>query len=299
MKASFVILNYNRKNDLLITLAKTTEFLNKNSLNHEIIVVDNHSSDGSVLAVKESFADLTVIESKTNIGVAGRNLGFEKAKGEYLIILDNDSYIEEGLTEALIYLDKNPKVGILALNVTTGPYLTEPFKWKDDQNILGFLACGAIIRRELFEKIGGFADWLVVYADEWEYSIRCLNAGYFIRYFRNSNVIHKASIINRSFKKTRILSTRNEMAIIYKYFSHNRWKYIFRMWLNNIKRGRALGFKHAYYDILGAIEFLKFRKTLKYTPVSEEVQQFFIENYTNTTPVFNFISKRINSAFRR
>jgi GT2 family glycosyltransferase len=298
MKASFIILNYNRKDDLLFTLTKTVELLTEKSLNYEIIVVDNCSSDGSVSAVKSSFPGVVIVESEANIGVAGRNLGFAVAKGEYFITLDNDSYIQEGLTESLEYMDQNPQVGILALNVTTGPYLTEPFGWKEGQNILGFLACGAIMKRALYEKIGGYAEWIVVYADEWELSIRCLNAGFVIRYFRNSNVIHRASTINRSSKKTRILSTRNEMAIVYKYFIYKRWKFILRMFLNNLKKAKSLGIKNAYYDALGALEFIKFRKTLEYTPVTKEVQDFFIENYTNTYPVLEFAKKRLNKFFK-
>lgn len=293
MRASFVIVNYNRKDELLITISKTKELVSRTQGDFEIVVVDNGSADGSIHAVESQFPEVVLIKNPVNTGAPAWNLGFEKAKGKYLIIIDDDSHIVSGLEEALDYMDIEAGVGLLALNITTGPYTTADFKWKHLQDVVGFLGCGAIFRRSVYEKIGGYAEWIFLYANEWELALRCWSAGYSVRYFEKSNVNHRASKIHRTSKRLRVLSTRNELGIAYKHFGHNRWTYIFRMYMNTLKRIKVHGIKNTYYDFLGGIEFLKMRKSLDYTPVTKEAQDFFVENYTNTFPVFDFIKRRI------
>jgi GT2 family glycosyltransferase len=292
MKASFVILNYNRKDELLITIAKTQALIAKEPGAYEIIAIDNNSSDGSAEAVKTAYPNIKLIERKENTGVAGWNYGFEKATGEYLIVLDDDSNLESGLEEALGYMHNNQDVGILALNVTTGPYTNEMFKWHNHENIIGFIGCGAIIRKSLFDKIGGFAAWLFIYGHEFDYAIRCLDAGYKVQFFENSNVIHRASAINRSSKRLKVFCTRNEMGIVYKHFSKERWKYLTRMLVNGLKCIKSEGIKAAYYTLLGAAQFLKMRKQLAYSPVSTEVQNFYADRFHSTKPIFYYLTKR-------
>ncbi|WP_299289414.1 glycosyltransferase, partial [uncultured Mucilaginibacter sp.] len=147
MRASFVIVNYNRKDELLKTISKTKELINGNP-DYEIVIVDNASIDGSADAVEAAFADVTVIRKTQNMGAPAWNEGFERAKGEYMIIIDDDSHVESGLKDALDYLDRNQQVGVLALNVVSGPYTSEDWEWQDGQDLVGFIGCGAILRKE-------------------------------------------------------------------------------------------------------------------------------------------------------
>ncbi len=98
MRVSFVIVNYNRKEELLITILKTKEIIEKTPGEFEIIIVDNASSDGSAEAVKEQFPYVMLIEQKVNIGAPAWNIGFAVAQGQYFIILDDDSHLEYGLS---------------------------------------------------------------------------------------------------------------------------------------------------------------------------------------------------------
>lgn len=286
MRASFVIVNYNRKDDLLFSLEKTKELIKADAEQYEIIVIDNASVDGSPSAIRERFPEVIVIENPVNTGAPAWNLGFERAQGDYFIIIDDDSHIEYGLNEAFEYMDKNPDVGVLALNITNGPYQTKDWGWRGNQELLGFFGCGAILRRETYEKVGGYADWIFLYTNEFEYGLRCIDKGYKIRYFENSSVNHRASSINRSNKRLRVQAAKNEMGIVYKHFARNKFKYLFRMWVNNMKIIKYGKFKQAYYDTLGVLEFLKMRKTLKPTPVSKQAQDYFVKEYHNTHPIF-------------
>jgi GT2 family glycosyltransferase len=298
---SAVILAYNRCKEVLITIDRVKAYAANLPFDTEIIVVDNASIDDTSVQVKIHHPDIKLITKPKNNGIAGWNDGFEIATYKYLLVLDDDSHPESGIEEAVEYLEKHPDTGVLALNITAGPYLTDTWNWRNgipwqhEEEILGFFGCGALIRKDLYDKIGGFGEWMLVYGHEWDYGIRCIDAGYKIKYFKNSSINHRASLINRSQKRARVYGTRNDMGLVYKYFSHDRWKYIFIMFLNNLKRIKHEGFVNAYYDVQGFIEFLKFRHTLSYTPVSKETQLFFVNNYMNTHPVFGFISK----AFKR
>jgi GT2 family glycosyltransferase len=280
MKISFVILNYNREKELLITVGKTMELMAGKS-DYEIIVVDNASSDNSIISLSRAYPEVQILARSKNIGIAGWNDGFELAKGEYLVVLDDDSNIVSGLDEAIAVLDDDPKIGILALNVTGGAFPTDYLVHMEDN--IDFIGCGAIIRKTLFEKIGGFAEWLFIYTHEWEYAIRCLDAGFSIRYFAHCYVDHRTSVINRSSRRLKVFSIRNEMAIVYKFFDKkDRSKYVTRVYLNNLKSIRRLGPAALPWFYQALVEFMKLRKELVHTPVSREVQDFYSKSCWST-----------------
>ncbi|MGI4751204.1 MAG: glycosyltransferase family 2 protein [Janthinobacterium lividum] len=77
----------------------------------------------------------------------------------------------------------------------------------------GFIGYGAIIQKEEFNKIGGYASWIFLYTIEYEYGIRCMEAGFKIVYFSDCHVIHCTSNINRSQKRLITYLVKNEMAI--------------------------------------------------------------------------------------
>jgi GT2 family glycosyltransferase len=297
MRASFVIVNYNRKEELLLTLVKTKELIRDNLHDYEIIVVDNASTDGSAEAVRSNFPEIDLIINPVNTGAPAWNLGFAKARGDYFIILDDDSHIVSGLEEGLRYMDANHSVGVLALNVVSGPYTKENWKWKDGDETIGFIGCGAILRRETYEKVGGYADWMFLYVNEWEYGLRCLNAGYTVKFFENSVVEHRASKIHRTSKRLRVFVSKHELGIVYKFFSKNRTRYLVTVAINHLKSIRKGQFNIAWFNFLGLIAFLKMRKTLSYTPVSIEAQNKFAKIFLATQPVFGFL-KRIPSALK-
>lgn len=294
MRASFVIVNYNRREEILLTIEKTKELIRGREQDYELVVVDNASTDGSAKAIRENFDDVILIENPVNTGAPAWNLGFEKAKGKYFIILDDDSHIEYGLEEALNYMDNHTKVGVLALNVVTGPYTSDMWQWEDGEDISGFIGCGAILRKETYDKIGGYADWMFLYVNEWEYGLRCLDAGYRLKYFSRSKVIHRTSVLNRTSKRLRVFVTMHELGIVYKHFSVNRTNYLLRVAFNNLKNLKHGEFRYAYYNLIGMFKFLKFRKSLKYTPVSPEAQQFWADRFQTTQKsAFGFISEKI------
>jgi GT2 family glycosyltransferase len=91
-KVSIVLLNWNGLHFIKKTIPP---LLKLKYANYEIIVVDNHSTDGS-LEYLEQFKDIIVIKNDQNLGYSkGKNIGAMAATGDYLLLLDNDVIIED------------------------------------------------------------------------------------------------------------------------------------------------------------------------------------------------------------
>lgn len=295
---SAIILSYNRCPEVLITIDKLKAYRKVLPFELEIIVVDNASVDDTSVQVKKHHPDIVLVTKPHNNGIAGWNEGFKIARNPYFLVLDDDSHIHSGLTEAVQHMEQNPNIGILAFETVDEKlqmdiFLKDDDAWKDGDAVAGFIGCGALIRQELYKKIGGYAEWIHLYTHEFEYSLRCLAAGYQVRFFGDGIVIHRVSKLNRVPKNMRIYATRNEMEIINKYFGTAKTKYLIRTLLNNLKFIKREGLKSGYYILKGAIEFLKIKNTIPVTPVSQEIQNFYATHFWSTKPVFLSITNRI------
>ena len=120
---SIIIVNYNGKhllNDCFNSLAK----LNYPKDLYEVIMVDNDSKDSSISFVKSNFPEVIIVESKENTGFTGGNqLGLERAKGDYIILLNNDTAVDKNWLKEIVKSAKNKKTGI----VTSKLFFDTPF----------------------------------------------------------------------------------------------------------------------------------------------------------------------------
>lgn len=119
---SIVIVSYNVKDFLLECLGSIQKFV---SVPCEVIVVDNASADDTCLAVKQTFPQTVLIESKQNLGFSkGNNLGFRKASGDFILMLNPDAALIDGsFSMALAFVMGQRDNKILA-----GPYILNPDK---------------------------------------------------------------------------------------------------------------------------------------------------------------------------
>ena len=80
----------------------------------EILVVDNHSSDGSAEMVEREFPQVCLLRSEVNLGFgAANNLGLQRARGAYFILLNSDAFLQQGaLRTAIKHMDATPKCGL-------------------------------------------------------------------------------------------------------------------------------------------------------------------------------------------
>lgn len=106
---SIIIPHYNGK-EILHNCLKSLEQTTYN--NKEVILVDNGSTDGSVEYVRERFPWIEIVRNAENLGFAGGcNAGIRKAKGTYILLLNNDTEFEpDWLTILVAALEKDSKI---------------------------------------------------------------------------------------------------------------------------------------------------------------------------------------------
>jgi len=109
---SIIIVNWNG----LKWLDKCISSLqNQTYKNIEIILVDNASTDGSTNFVEEHFPKVKVIRSTKNLGFSnGNNIGISKAKGEYILLINNDTWVENDFLNKLVDFYENNNFDIIA-----------------------------------------------------------------------------------------------------------------------------------------------------------------------------------------
>lgn len=225
MKLSIVILNYKTKH--LTRLCIQNIFSLALPLEHEIILVDNASGDGSA-ELASLFPSLHFIQNKENRGhAAGNNIGIQKAKGEYILILNPDIVFQkqEDVLQPLSFLDEHRKVGIL------GPRLLDPsggvqnscfrkyslltplyrrtflgkmpfgkkdvarhlmldFDHKENREVDWILGACMFIRREMLENIGFLNEQFFLYFADYELCDRARAYGFTVMYFAKTSIIH-------------------------------------------------------------------------------------------------------------
>ena len=286
-RVTFAILAYNRREEVAETLRKLTSGIDYPAELIEIIVADNASRDGTSEMVRGDFPAVKCLTLPANVGVGGWNHAFEVATGDYLFVLDDDSAPLSGVSQAIDYLEANARVGILACKVIGGAFGTEGFALRDRQEWVGFIGCGAIIRRALFERIGGFAEWLFIYAHEWEYGLRCLDAGYEIRFFEACVVEHRAAATNRSWHRLITYTFRNELLMVYKHFPRKRVIHYCRVVVLlavHFMRLRT-GLRSIPYAVEGVWRSILDARHLSRSYVKPEVQDRFTAQLLSTQPI--------------
>jgi GT2 family glycosyltransferase len=182
----------------------------QNSLpRHEapVILVDNGSTDGTPELVRRSFQHIDVVELGSNHGSVARNVGVERARTPYVAFADDDSWWAPGaLAEAAAVLDRHPRLGVLAGHMLVGPdeqpdpiceQMADAPLGRDDDlpgpSVLGFLACGAVVRREAYLAAGGFDDVIFFMGEEERLALDLAALGWGLAYVDHVRAHHLPS----------------------------------------------------------------------------------------------------------
>lgn len=225
-KLSIVILTYNTKDLTRECLLSVCEQYKKEleSNEFEIILVDNDSKDKTFEEISKFKFPISnnnaikIIQSKENLGFSkGCNAGAKKAEGEFILFLNSDTEIKDkGLQRMVEFLENNKHVAILGgkLENPNGSPQASAGKFYNLFNLflmliglerLGFLkssparisktdwvsgAC-MMVRREVFEKIGGFEKELFMYMEDVELCFRAKSKGYATYYYPFISLLHK------------------------------------------------------------------------------------------------------------
>lgn len=145
-----------------------------------VILVDNGSTDGTAELVRTHFPHIKVVAVEKNLGASARNVGVRLAATPYVAFADDDSWWAPGaLSQASALLAAHRSLGLIAARILVGPaqrldptcsIMTEsPLGRRDDlpgPSVLGFVACGAVVRRDAFLAAGGFDDIIFFRGEE-------------------------------------------------------------------------------------------------------------------------------------
>lgn len=216
-RVTIVVATRDRRADLERTLPR-----------HEaaVIVVDNGSADGSVHAVRARHPAAEVVELGRNHGAPARNLGVERAATPYVAFADDDSWWAPGaLDRAVAVLDAHPRLAVLAARVLVGDaealdpvceaMSSSPLGTLADlpgPSILGFVACGAVVRRDAFLAAGGFDDVIFFFGEEERLALDLAAAGWGLAYVPEVTVHHHPSPA-RDPGGRRALAVRNDLLV--------------------------------------------------------------------------------------
>ena len=245
MKLSIIIVNYNVKYFLQQCLASVFSAIQ--GIETEVFVVDNNSMDDSCDMVRVDFPNVKLIESKENLGFSkGNNLAINKATGEYILLLNPDTLVEEKtFTKVIEYMDSNPDVGGLGVKMIDGKgnFLPESKRGLPTPEVAFYKIFGLsalfptskkfgayhltyldknktheidilsgafmLMRKETLDKVGVLDESFFMYGEDIDLSYRIQEGGYKNVYFPETQIVHYKG---ESTKKTSV----NYVFVFYK-----------------------------------------------------------------------------------
>lgn len=225
MKLSVVIVNYNVKNyveQCLLSLHKALE-----GIEAEVLLVDNHSVDGSVEYLREHFDWVRIVASRHNLGFArANNLAIRMSHGEYVLLLNPDTIVAEPtLREALAWMDGHADTGSLGVRMLNacgesaresrrgvptpmvafwkmiglcermpahhrfGHYYMGYLDWNTPAAIEVVSGAFCMLRREALDKVGLLDEDFFMYGEDIDLSYRLLKSG-FENWYIPSPILH-------------------------------------------------------------------------------------------------------------
>ena len=286
-----VILNTNRRDD---TLACLRSLQQSTYANHRIIVLDNHSVDGSVEAIHGAFPDVDIVGLTDNRGYAGNNnVGIAAAMehgAEWVFVLNEDTIIDaQCLARLLDVGQSNDEIGIVGPMVyhydepdiiqsaggELGSHWESIHIAKNEADHGQFIhphrvdwisGCAMLVRRAVIQQVGMLDERFFYYWEETEWCVRAGKAGWRIMQVPAAKIWHKG--VQRDYRpKPAVVyyDTRNRFLLMAKHRAPlMAWLYVWTQTLKTLvswsvrPKWRAM---HDYRDAMwyGLVDFLQQR----------------------------------------
>lgn len=280
MKISIVIPTTNRKEELENSIRT---YFNQTYQNFEILVMDNASTDGTGEMVKREFSSKQNIKYyyfNENLYFTAFNIGVWNSTGDIIWVCDDDSYPRDNdLFEKVINIfEKHKDIHIIGTENLEVLAANQIWNWHplevDKINVPSegyktntFHGTGAGIRRELFDKLGGF--WGFGF-EELDFCTKAIVNGYNVRYFPNLVTLHFSSPKMRNLNDRWFKLTTQFVKYNFKYFPFFK----------------ALGrvFPVLIYEIIKAV-YIKVSPLLFITTIMSWIYTAFHTRYYDFHPV--------------
>lgn len=285
LEASIVIPSWNGKELLELCLPPLLKAVQRSGGNHEIIVVDNGSSDGSPEFLAANFPGVKVVRSAANLGFGkAANLGIKASTRDIVVMLNNDMVVEEdflnpllkefkdkpdlfAVTAQIFFWDKERRreeTGKTSARLRHGsiyPYHEEDFETNGPSPVTYAGGGSSAYDRKKLLELGGFDDlYFPFYVEDLDLSFMAWRRGWRVLFQPESIVYHKhRGTIGSRFRRNYIQSVlrRNEILFVWKNIDsirplaeHFAW-----LWLRLVARTSAGSFEftQAYFKAMSQI----------------------------------------------
>lgn len=278
---SVVILNWNGDRYIRQCLDSV---INQAYRSIEILVVDNGSDDNSPEIVEKEYKDVILIRNNKNLGYGGgNNIGIEKSKGEFVLILNNDAELDhQCISEMKRAIDKDVKYGAAAskilfkdspsvidaagivvfpdgLSIARGRLEPEAC-CKEETEVFFASGCCALYRKAMLEdiKVGNeyYDEDFFAYADDTDLGWRARLREWRCIYAPNAKVYHAHSASSSNYSPMKaFLVERNRMwlevknfplSLIVKGFYHTVLRYIYQAYGAFAGKGASGAFSNEF-----------------------------------------------------
>lgn len=240
-RVSVVTVTYNPGRYLAGFLSSVNE-CDQSEIDLELIVVDNGSTDGTVEWLREHRADISLIINDENNYARALNKALEAARGEYIVITNNDAEVESAWLKGLLsVMRKDERIGAVQSKLlfadgrgvnSAGVEEIESFYFADigwgqaDGNRFAtpvqrdYVSGGSVMfRRACLEDVGAWDERLLMYMEDIDYSIRCRQRGWALWYGPESVVRHHYHG-SASEALCEYLCNRNRFLLLAKHFPY-------------------------------------------------------------------------------
>lgn len=301
-RVAVIILNWNGEKLLREFLPSVVK--NTNTDLGRVVVVDNHSTDGSWICLEQEFPDVERVLFEDNFGFAGGyNRAIEMIEAEYVVLLNSDVEVAPGWLEPLVaVLDRDERVAAVQPKIlayrdkkkfeyagAAGGYIdylgfpfcrgrvmdtTEQDDGQYDDEVDVFWATGAslCIRRDVYRATGGLDEAFFAHMEEIDLCWRLKNGGYTLKVVPSSVVYHLGGgSLPMNHPKKLFLNYRNNLLMLHKNLCAKQRKKIFfaRVLLDTMAGGLFL-LKGQWSNTRSVIRAYKaFREMRKAYPVPE------------------------------
>jgi len=225
---SINIVTYNSLEPLKICLSSLISSFGSNK-NYEITIIDNGSKDGVIQFLEDSFPTIKLIKNSNNLGYTkAMNQGLKVSKGDYLVQLNPDVYVNEGTFQTLkCWMDDHPDAGIcipkvlnqdgsfqrqcrrgfarplevvsyflkldrlFPKNKKLGNYVKTYLPEDEIAEVDAVSGSCMMIRKEVIQDIGFLDERYFAYQEDTDFCFRAKNAGWKVYYLPIASVIHQ------------------------------------------------------------------------------------------------------------
>ena len=216
MLLSYCVVNTNGR-DFLLACLEAIERTAPPDLEHEILVLDNASDDGSAAAVRALEGDIRLTALDRRQGKAANDSRLiEEARGEFCLLLNEDSALQPGSVPALLgALRADRQAAIAGAQLISPDGRRVPCAWRlpsaetalagalflhrrftvesggDATRPVGWVQSSAmLVRREAALEVGGLDPGFFVYSDETDFCKRLSDAGWRILHVPSARALH-------------------------------------------------------------------------------------------------------------